>query len=218
MLAGLMGRAVKKGKIAFQCIQLRDFSLPPHHAVDDRPFGGGEGMILRADVLLRAWQAVQAGLAGQKARTLLLSPQGRVWNQAGAKQVLQSAHLVLICGHYEGVDQRFIDQCVDGEISIGNYVVSGGELPALVVADTLTRLIPGVVGNPRSVTEETFEKEGLLKYPQYTRPVEFQGQRVPEVLQNGDHGKIALWREQQRWERTRLLRPDLLPQGIRRES
>jgi tRNA (guanine37-N1)-methyltransferase len=207
--ASLLGKAQKRSLVRYRTHQIRDFSEDKHRTVDGTPYGGGEGMLLRADVLFRAWKKALPRKS-PRARTLLLSPQGRPLTQARAKELVRDYRkLVLVCGHYEGVDERFIEKCVDEEISIGDYVLTGGELPALVVADVLTRLIPGVVGNGRSLTEDSLEGD-LLKYPQYTRPKIFEGLGVPDVLLSGNHAKIAEWRQSERVRRTREKRPDLL--------
>jgi tRNA (guanine37-N1)-methyltransferase len=204
----ILGRAAQSGAVSYQVINVRDHALQDkYRTVDDSPYGGGAGMLLRADVLYSAWLA--AG-AGPNSRTLLMSPQGPRLTQGLAKGFARDyEHLILISGHYEGVDERFIDECVDEELSIGDYVLTGGELPSLVLADCLVRLLPGVLGNPHSASNDSLEG-GLLKYPQYTRPPEWRGRAVPEVLTSGDHGKIAAWREAQRQERTLRKRPDLL--------
>jgi len=207
--SSLLGKAKAKGLVDYRLIQIRDFATDKHRTVDDTPFGGGEGMILKVDVLHAAWQEAQRQIPREgKSLTVLLSPQGRLFDQEMAHELSSYAHLTLISGHYEGVDERFIDLCVDREVSIGNYVLTGGELPALVMADTITRLIPGVVGNERSLTEESLEK-GLLKYPQYTRPREFLGRSVPDVLLGGDHEAIAAWRQGEMERRTAEKRSDL---------
>lgn len=206
--SSLLGKAQKRGLVDFRLIQIRDFSKDRHRTVDDTPYGGGEGMILKADVLYEAWRAALPRRS-KSARTVLLSPQGQKFNQKMAWEFSKLKKLILICGHYEGVDERFIDLCVDQEVSIGDYVLTGGELPAMVMADTITRLVPGVVGNERSLSEESLER-GLLKYPQYTRPREFRGLKVPEVLLSGDHRAISIWRHEQMRKRTALKRPDLL--------
>lgn len=217
--SSLLGKAQKRGLVSYTLTQIRDFAQDKHRTVDDTPYGGGEGMVLRCDVLHSAWESaagVPSGDEGsnptvstQKTCTILLSPQGELWNQELAKEILRDFdRVVLVCGHYEGVDERFIELCVDREISIGDYVLTGGELPALVLMDSLTRLIPGVVGNERSLTEESLEND-LLKYPQYTRPPEYQGLKVPEVLTSGNHKAIAEWRLKQMKERTARKRPDL---------
>ncbi len=210
--SSLLGKAQEKGLISIHLKNIRDFAQDKHHKVDDTPYGGGEGMLLKADVLCAAWDSVVSAKSTssfqKKTMTLLLSPQGEVFTQEIAKELASYSQLVFVCGHYEGVDERFIDLCVDREISIGDYVLTGGELPALVVADTVARLVPGVIGNQRSVTQDSFEN-GLLKYPQYTRPRELRGLKVPEVLLTGDHGAIRQWREDQMCIRTQKKRPDL---------
>jgi tRNA (guanine37-N1)-methyltransferase len=210
--SSLLFKAQKKGLISFQVTQIRDFATDKHRKVDDTPYGGGEGMLLKPDVLYRAWQSIiprKASLqAKRKTATVLLSPQGQVFNQKMAHELASYSKLVFVCGHYEGVDERFIDHCVDREISIGNYILTGGELAAAVIADTISRLIPGVIGNERSLTQESLE-QGLLKYPQFTRPATFQGRDVPSVLLEGNHQAIQTWRDEQRRERTQRKRPDL---------
>ncbi len=173
--------------------------------MDDSPYGGGEGMILRADVLYRAYASIK-----KKGRslTILLSPQGKCLDQGMAKKLSCFDQLIVICGHYEGLDERFIKKCVDCELSVGDYILTGGESAAIVLADCVTRLIPGVVGKIASIEDESLEN-GLLKYPQYTRPYEFEGMKVPEVLIGGDHEKIKFWREHARIEVTLKKRPDL---------
>lgn len=207
----LFGRAREAGLITTDVVSVREFAKDRHRKADDTPYGGGEGMVLRADVLHAAWKhALESSRKQSRSRmTILLSPQGELLTQSRAKKLAKMKHLVMVCGHYEGVDERFVEKCVDLELSIGDYVLTGGELAALVVADTVSRLIPGVVGNPRSLTEETFEK-GLLKYPQYTRPRVFEGLEVPEVLLSGHHGHIGSWRASERLKRTQERRPQLL--------
>jgi tRNA (guanine37-N1)-methyltransferase len=236
--ASLLGKAQQRGLVSYSCTQIRDFSSDRHRTVDDTPFGGGEGMLLKPDVLYAAWVHAafpelrkehsgshappisELPLLTQKdqpsgCRTLLLSPQGSLLTQERAKNWLKSYNrFVLVCGHYEGVDQRWMDRCVDEEVSIGNYVLTGGELPALVLADVVTRLIPGVVGNERSLSEDSLEG-GLLKYPQFTRPREFLGVEVPTVLGSGNHVAIEKWRRQQALEQTRSKRPDLWAQWVK---
>lgn len=210
MDSSLLGKAQKKGLVSYHPIQIRDFAKDKHRTVDDTPYGGGEGMLMKPDVLYSAWNSVNSSSSSApgKVATLLLSPQGALFTQEMAHELASYSKLILVCGHYEGVDERFVDLCVDREISVGNYVLTGGELPALVLADAITRLVPGVVGNQRSLSQESLEN-GLLKYPQYTRPREFQGLSVPDVLLEGDHGKVQRWREDQMRERTRRKRPDL---------
>jgi tRNA (guanine37-N1)-methyltransferase len=214
--ASLLGKAQKKGLVSYQLVQIRNFSTDKHRTVDDTPYGGGEGMLLKPDVLHSAWRSVvpetshqQESLSKKKETiTVLLSPQGRLLTQEFAKELSSYQKIVFVCGHYEGVDDRFTQLCVDEELSIGDYVLTGGELPALVAADVITRLIPGVVGNSRSLSEDSLEN-GLLKYPQYTRPPVFEGMGVPDVLLQGNHKAIESWRESQRREKTQKKRPDL---------
>jgi tRNA (guanine37-N1)-methyltransferase len=207
-----MGKAQKKGLVSFRTLQIRDYSTDKHHKVDDTPYGGGEGMLMKVDVLHAAWKAARGNdsesAPSGRVMTILLSPQGQPFTQGMAKELAGYEKLILVCGHYEGVDERFIELCVDREVSIGDYVLTGGELPALVMADTITRLLPGVVGNERSISQDSLEG-GLIKYPQYTRPREFEGLAIPDVLASGDHQAIARWRAEQSQERTARKRPDL---------
>lgn len=203
----LIGKAIAKGSAQVELINPRDFTTDRHRTVDDTPYGGGEGMLMKADVLKRAWDQAKSG-EGKDFKTVLLSPQGKVLNQQMLWDWSKAPGLILVCGHYEGVDERFIEACVDEEVSIGDYVLTGGEWPAQVLMDGAIRLLQGVVGNTDSIANDTFEG-GLLKYPQYTRPPEFEGKKVPEVLLSGDHGKIAKWRQNESQKRTKERRPDL---------
>lgn len=209
--ASLLGKTQESGRLKINIVQIRDFATNKHKSVDDTPYGGGHGMLMRVDVLQAAWKSV-VGENRESCKTVLLSPQGRTLTQQLAKSWMlpepKFHHLVLVCGHYEGVDERFIELCVDEELSVGDYICTGGEFPALVTIDVLSRLIPGTVQNPDSVSQDSFEG-GLLKYPQYTKPQEFLGVTVPEVLTSGNHGEIAKWREAQALARTKKKRPDL---------
>lgn len=211
--SSILGRAQEKGLVQFDLVNLRDFGIGVHKQVDDRPYGGGVGMVLRPDVLAAAtkkvWEKYPSSSPGSHPYTILFSASGYPFNQAKAHQLAKLDRLVFICGHYEGVDQRFIDRYVDEELSIGDYVLTGGELPAMVVADAITRLIPGVLEKEQAVVEESFE-QNLLEYPHYTRPEVFEGERVPEVLLSGNHQKIAQWRKEKALEKTKKVRPDLL--------
>lgn len=204
---GVVGRAVQQGRIELHCWNPRDFTQDRHRTVDDRPFGGGPGMVMKAEPLMAAVAAARQASPG--ARVIYLSPQGRVLDQAAVADMAQAPGLILIAGRYEGVDERFINACVDEEWSIGDYVLSGGELPALVLIDAVSRLLPGTLGHDESAAQDSFSA-GLLDYPHYTRPEELQGQRVPAVLLSGDHARIARWRRKVALGRTAERRPDLL--------
>ena len=214
----LFGAAVRDGRVELAVHDLRDWTNDRHRTVDDTPYGGGPGMVLRPEPLVAAIESL-AGPKGvdREAWVLLLSPQGRRFDQERATELARASHLVLVCGRYEGVDQRAIELAVDEEVSIGDYVLAGGELPALVVIEAVTRLVPGVMGNPASAESESFQG-GLLEGPQYTRPARFRDLEVPEVLRSGDHQAIARWRAERARETTRERRPDLLgrPRGEER--
>lgn len=203
---GVLGRALERGLLEVVAINPRDYTEDPYRSVDDRPFGGGPGMVMRIEPLERALAAARVG---GPARVVLLSPQGRRLTQGTLAQLARESHLILICARYEGVDERFVQAFVEDELSIGDYVLSGGELPALVVIDGVARLLEGALGDERSAREDSFS-EGLLDCPHYTRPAEHRGRRVPEVLLSGDHQAIRQWRRQQSLLRTWLRRPDLL--------
>lgn len=202
----MLRRAQELGKVKFRVINLRDFATDRHQVTDDRPFGGGPGMVMKPEPLVAAIRRVRQ--EDPNTRVILLSPAGRLFDQDTAGQLAQVPGLLLVCGHYEGVDER-VRHFIDDEISVGDYVLTGGEIPALVVVDAVTRLIPGVLGNEAATAEESFQT-GLLEYPHYTRPREFEGLTVPEVLLSGDHARIARWRREQALRRTRALRPELL--------
>lgn len=208
--ASMVGIAREKGLVETQVHDLRDWTRDPHRTVDDAPFGGGPGMVLKPEPLVEAIEAL-AGERGpeRKARVVLLSPQGARLDQAAVARLGALEHLVLVCGRYEGVDQRAIEIAVDEELSIGDYVLSGGEVPAMAVIEAVVRLIPGVLGNPESVGAESFSS-GLLEGPQYTRPAAFRGREVPEVLRSGDHQAVARWRAEQARNATIRRRPDLV--------
>lgn len=210
----LLGKAQDTQKVRYQFVPIRSFGRGKHRQVDDAPYGGGEGMILRADVLYEAYQSIEKR---PRSLSLLLSPQGKRFDQPMAKKLSQFDQLIVICGHYEGLDERFIKKCIDLELSIGDYILTGGESAAIVVADCVTRLLPGVVGKRASIEEESLEN-GLLKYPQYTRPYEFEGMQVPEVLISGDHQKIQAWRSEARLQATQKKRPDLFEAWENRKS
>nr|WP_237050654.1 tRNA (guanosine(37)-N1)-methyltransferase TrmD [Luteitalea pratensis] len=205
---GILGRAVGNGLIDLQVHDLRDFTTDRHKVVDDTPFGGGPGMVLKAEPMFRAVEHVR-DTRGTPDAVLLPSPQGRRFTQAVAGEYSRRAHLVLLCGRYEGVDERVSTALVTEEVSIGDFVLSGGELPALVIVDAVARLVPGVVGDAESVVRDSFTR-GLLDHPHYTRPASLRGLDVPAVLLSGHHGEIDRWRRQQALRRTYERRPDLL--------
>lgn len=203
----ILGRAVEKGLLQIQTINIRDFTLDKHQVVDDAPYGGGQGMVMKVEPIARAIESVRA--QNPSARTIYLTPQGKPFHQDLARRLSTQSHLILLCGRYEGIDERVRELFIDEEISIGDYVLTGGELAAMVLVDAVSRFIPGVLGSDRSAEEDSFFNS-LLEYPQYTRPVEFKGCRVPEVLLSGNHSAISLWRRREAIRRTSLRRPDLL--------
>ncbi|NVM20548.1 MAG: tRNA (guanosine(37)-N1)-methyltransferase TrmD [Desulfobacterales bacterium] len=207
LVGGIIKRAVESRRISIEAIDIRDFATDRHGIVDDRPYGGGCGMVMKPEPLAGAIR--HAKKRHPEAYTLMLTPQGRLFDQALARELPGYAGLILICGRYEGVDERISQDLVDGELSIGDYVLTGGELAAMVVIDAVTRLIPGALGGEQSAEEDSFST-GLLEYPQYTRPRSFEGVHVPDVLLSGDHGAISRWRRQASLIRTLLKRPDLL--------
>ena len=201
----IIKRARQAGLLELQIWNLRDYAHDRHKTVDDRPFGGGPGMLLKPEPIFEAVE----GLQREHTRVVLMSPAGRPFTQSIAHELAQVEHLLLVTGHYEGFDERVREQLADDELSIGDYVLTNGALPAMVVIDTVARLLPGVLGDDESALDESFSS-GLLEYPQYTRPAEFRGQRVPEVLLSGNHAEIARWRAAQARLRTKERRPDLL--------
>jgi tRNA (guanine37-N1)-methyltransferase len=207
----IIKRAQNKGKVSIHIHDLRDYTKDRHRKVDDRPFGGGSGMVLCADPIFRAVEKLKQDTRSRKRdlKIILLSPQGKKLTQEIAKKLAKNKHLILVCGHYEGVDERVREKLVDEEISIGDYVLTGGELPAMVLTDALVRLIPGVLGDKNSLNFESFEGN-LLEYPHYTRPAVYRGLKVPEILLSGDHKKIEIWRKKEALKRTGKRRPDLL--------
>ena len=212
---GVVARARQAGRLQIEIHNLRDYAPPPHHITDDRPFGGGEGMVMKPEPIhacLAALLGRAPGPAAGGVRVALLSAQGRAFRQADARRFASLERLILICGRYEGVDERVAAHMVDEEISIGDFVLSGGELAAAVVLDATARLLPGVLGDPESALNESFSAPEQLDCPHYTRPVEFAGWEVPEVLRQGNHANIARWRRRQALRKTRAQRPDLFAQ------
>jgi tRNA (guanine37-N1)-methyltransferase len=208
---GIIKRAVAAGLVEIGIHDLRDYTVDRHRQVDDRPFGGGAGMVMKPEPLFRAVENITRGGG---ARVVLLSPQGRLFNQEVARELSEVDRLVLICGRYEGVDERVVENVVDDELSIGDYVLSGGEIPAMVLTDAIVRLLPGALGCESSIERESFSRasdwQGLLDYPQYTRPANYRGLEVPGVLLGGNHAEIERWRRSKAIEKTLKRRPELL--------
>ena len=204
----MLGRAEKNNIIEFNVINIRDFAANKHNRVDDYLYGGGRGMVMQAEPIYRAYESV-CNAVGEKPHVVYMSPKGKVFSQAHAVRLSRMENLLILCGHYEGVDQRIIDEIVDEEISIGDYVLTGGEIPAMAVIDSVSRMIEGVLSNEDSFCDES-HYGGLLEYPHYTRPPVFHGVEVPEVLLSGNHALISKWRHQMAVEETRRKRPDLL--------
>ncbi len=206
----LIEKAIKKNILSIDIVNIRDFSSPPHYKVDDEPYGGGAGMVLKPEPIFEAIKNLKEKI--EDAHTILLTPSGNTFNQQKAVDFSQKDNLIFICGRYEGVDQRVIDLCVDEEMSIGDYVLMGGEIPAMAIIEATSRLIPNVIGNSESIITESFS-ENFLEAPQYTHPEEFQGLKVPNVLLSGHHKNIKKWREEKSLEKTKKVRPELLNRG-----
>lgn len=204
----IIGKAAQKGILTIEAVNIRDYTRDKHLKVDDYPYGGGAGMVMQAQPIFDAYQAIRDKI-GHKPRTIYLTPQGPLFHQAMAKEMAGEEALVLLCGHYEGVDERVLEEIVTDYVSVGDYVLTGGELPAMVMVDAISRMVPGVLTNQESGETESLEG-GLLEYPQYSRPREWMGREVPEVLMSGDHVKIQEWRREQSILRTKKHRPDLL--------
>lgn len=208
----IIARAIGKGLVKINTIDLRDYTDDKRRTIDDKPYGGGPGMLMKADPVFRAVEKVKT----TDSYVILLTPQGQVFHQSIAKELADKKHLIFICGHYEGIDERVRTQLVDMEISIGDYILTSGNIPAMAVVDAVVRLIPGVLGSPESSATESFSA-GILEYPQYTRPEEYRGMKVPEVLLSGNHQEIAEWRKKEALKRTEERRPELLTKGDKNE-
>lgn len=204
----IIGRARENGLVEINCTNIRDFSKDKHNRVDDAPYGGGMGMVMQTQPIYDCYQSLCAEI-GKKPKLIYMSPQGQVLTQTKVKELAKEENIAILCGHYEGVDERVIEEIVDEEISIGDYVLTGGELPALILADSISRMLPGVLANEEAFSEES-HFSSLLEYPQYTRPPEWMGKKVPDVLLSGHHGNIEKWRRQQSLKRTKDRRPDML--------
>lgn len=205
----IVGRGRREGFIDIKCHNIRDYTLDKHRRVDDKPYGGGTGMVMQAQPIYDCICAIQKQAGAMRSRLIYLSPQGRTLNQALVKELAAEEHLILLCGHYEGVDQRVLDELEAEEVSVGDYVVTGGELPALIIADAVARLQPGVLPNEDAYSIES-HYDGMLEYPQYTRPEEWMGRRVPEVLISGHHGNVDKWKREKAEEITQRKRPDMM--------
>ena len=206
----IIGRAAKKGAVEINCVQIRDYTENKQMQVDDYPYGGGWGLVMMAQPLKSCLDDIMSKAGSRRSRVIYMSPQGKPFNQQEAKRLRRDYdHLVLVCGHYEGIDERFIEECVDEELSLGDFVLTGGEIAAMAVADCVCRMVPGVLADEECYTGES-HWDGLLEYPQYTRPAVYQGMRVPDVLQGGDHAKIVAWRREQSLEITLNRRPEML--------
>ena len=208
----IIGRAAAKGVISFEAVNIRDYTKEKHGHVDDAPYGGGAGMVMQAEPGCD-WYADLCRRIGSRPRVLYMTPQGRVFNQKIAQELAKEENLVFLCGHYEGIDERALELIVTDNLSIGDYVLTGGELPAMVMIDCISRLVPGVLNNDMSAEEESFH-DNLLEYPQYTRPEDYRGLKVPEVLLSGHHKNIYEWRRRQSIRRTFERRPDLLEEAV----
>ncbi len=204
----IIGRAIDNGFIEIEAINIRDYTLDKHNKVDDYPYGGGAGMVMQAQPVYDAYQAI-VNRAGHKIPCIYLTPQGKTFYQNMAKTYATLDEVVLLCGHYEGIDERVLEEIVTDYVSIGDYVLTGGELPAMIMVDAIARLVPGVLHNEESTTQESFSNN-LLEYPQYTRPETWNGKKVPDILLSGNHAKVDEWRYNMSVERTRKYRPDLL--------
>ena len=193
----ITGRAIKAGHISVNAVNIRDFANNKHNRVDDYPYGGGAGMVMQAEPVYQCYESICRSIGNSRPRVVFMTPQGRTFNQQMAEELSREEDLILLCGHYEGIDERVLEKIVTDNVSIGDYVLTGGELPALVVMDTISRLVPGVLNNGMSAVKESFS-DNLLEYPQYTRPEEWMGEKVPSVLLSGHHKNIAAWYREQR--------------------
>lgn len=217
MNTSILGKAINKGLITLNTVNIRDYTLDKHKKVDDYTYGGGAGMLMQAQPIYDCYKAVTDGIDTTKLKTVYVTPQGRVFDQKLAQEFAKCDDIVFLCGHYEGIDERVLEEIVTDYVSIGDYVLTGGELPAMVMMDCISRLVPDVLSNEESAQTESFD-DGLLEYPQYTRPEEWMGKKVPEVLLSGHHANIEKWRHEQSLIRTKERRPDLYEKYINRDK
>ena len=215
MGSSIMGKAIDQGLIELEIFNIRDFTLDKHNKVDDYPYGGGAGMVMEAEPIYRCYEEIWSR-AGKRPAVVYMTPQGEVFSQRKAESLSTKDEVVFLCGHYEGVDERVLEEIVTDYLSIGDYVLTGGELPAMVMMDAIARLVPGVLNNEESAETESFS-DGLLEHPQYTRPAEILGRKVPDVLLSGHHENIAKWRQEESLRRTKERRPDLYEEWERRQ-
>ena len=217
MNTSITGRAIESGVLSINAVDIRDYTLDKHKRVDDYPYGGGAGMVMQAQPVVDCYKAIVKDNDIKKPRVIFLTPQGRTFNQEIARELAKEEDLIFLCGHYEGIDERALELIVTDNISIGDYVLTGGEMPAMIMMDCISRLVPGVLGNESSASDESFS-DGLLEYPQYTRPETFEGKTVPEVLLSGHHANINKWRHEMSLERTKERRPDLYEAYINKDK
>ncbi|WP_026835455.1 tRNA (guanosine(37)-N1)-methyltransferase TrmD [Eubacterium xylanophilum] len=208
MGGSIIGRASEKGLLGWEAINIRDYTLEKHGKVDDYPYGGGAGMVMQVEPIHRCFEAIKEKSTAKKRRVIYMTPWGHTFDQKMARDFAAEEELVFLCGHYEGVDERILEEIVTDYVSVGDYVLTGGELPAMTVIDAVSRLIPGVLGNGDSAVNESFS-DGLLEHPQYSRPETILGKSVPPILLSGDHKKVDEWRHEKSLERTKMFRPDL---------
>lgn len=216
----ILGRAIEKNFIETNVVDIRDYTLDKHKKVDDYPYGGGAGMLMQAQPVYDAYQAVLEGISqktDEKPRVVYVTPRGTTFSQQMARELAQEEDLVILCGHYEGIDERVLEEIVTDYVSIGDYVLTGGELPAMVMVDCISRLVPGVLNNAESSVDESFS-DGLLEYPQYSRPEVWNGKKVPDVLLSGHHANIAKWRHEQALEMTKKYRPDMYEEYVEKHK
>ena len=212
----IIGRAIEKGLLTLKAPNIRDYAFNRHSKVDDYPYGGGAGMVMQAEPVYCAYEAITKEMP-KKPRVVYMTPQGRVFDQAMAEELAQEENLVFLCGHYEGIDERVLEEIVTDYVSIGDYVLTGGELPAMVMIDAISRMVPGVLSNNESAEYESFQ-DGLLEYPQYSRPEEWHGKKVPPILLSGHHANVEKWRHEQSLVRTKERRPDLYEAYMQKEA